>query len=232
MRLDRFLHDVGFGTRKEIDRLIRAGKGMVDGVVAKKGALSIAPTAEVFVEEELVPYEPLQYIMLNKPKGVVSATTDAVDETVLDLLPERFFYMGVAPVGRLDKDTTGLLILSNDGPFAHRLTSPKKNIGKTYIASYTGSLKKDAVARCEVGIELSDFTTAPATLRLLEDGWLELTITEGKFHQVKRMVHALGGEVTSLCRVQIGGLVLDEDLEEGEWRSLTEEEKALLFHQF
>lgn len=229
MRLDRYLHDMGFGTRKDIDRLIRAGKVVMEGNIVQKGSLSVTQASVVEVDGEIIPYEPLQYIMLNKPSGVVSATVDVVNTTVLELLPERFSHMNLAPVGRLDKDTTGLLILSNDGTFIHRLTSPKKRIGKTYIAHYTGTLKKDAVARCEVGIELSDFTTAPATLTLIEEGMLQLTITEGKFHQVKRMVQALGGEVTALTRIQIGGLELDSTLQTGEWRPLTDAEKEILF---
>ena len=166
--------------------------------------------------------------MLNKPAGVITATEDAHHETVMDLLPERFARMQVAPVGRLDKDTTGLLLLTNDGALAHRLLSPKRHVEKIYDVCYEETLVPDAVARCAAGIDLGDFTSAPAALALLEEGHCRLTLREGKFHQVKRMLHALGGVVVALERVAFGGLALDAALAAGQWRLLSEDEVAQL----
>lgn len=224
MRLDRYLHDLGFGSRKDIDRMLRNQMVTVDGVPTKQGATKVSVQSVVTVDGERLDYAPTVWIMLNKPAGVVSATKDVNDKTVLDLLPERFARMQVAPVGRLDKDTTGLLLLSNDGALAHRLMRPKSKVMKTYDIRYEEQLAQDAVARCAVGIDLGDFTTAPAVLELLEAGRCQLQISEGKFHQVKRMLHEVGGVVVGLARVAIGGLRLDQSLAPGEWRLLTEEE--------
>lgn len=224
MRLDRYLHDLGFGSRKDIDKLLRKQCVTVDGAVVKQGAVAVTAESVVAVDGEVLEYAPLVWIMMHKPQGVVSATKDARDETVLDLLPERFARMQVAPVGRLDKDTTGLLLLSNDGALAHRLMRPKSQIMKTYDIRYEETLHENAVARCAEGIDLGDFTTAPALLECLEAGHARLSISEGKFHQVKRMLHEVGGVVVALERVSIGGLALDENLAPGEWRLLTTEE--------
>jgi 16S rRNA pseudouridine516 synthase len=225
MRLDKYLHDLGFGTRKDIDRLLRNGAVTVNGELARKGKLAVAAEDQVCVEGRAVDYEPKVTIMLNKPAGVVSAAFDPREQTVLDLLPDRFARMNVAPVGRLDKDTTGLLLLTNDGDYNHRLTHPRTHVPKTYLVHYFGTLPQDAEARCSQGIALSDFTTAPARLARLEEGLCRLTISEGKFHQVKRMLGALDCTVTALKRESIGGLVLDESLEPGQWRDLTAEER-------
>lgn len=228
MRLDKYLHDLGFGSRKDIDRLLHHRKVTVDGEYVKKGAVHISMDSEVRVNEELLAYEPVVWIMLNKPAGVVSAVKDAQDETVLDLLPERFAHMRVVPVGRLDKDTTGLLLLTNDGALAHRIMRPKSEIMKTYVVEYEETLQADAVERCTTGIDLGDFVTAPARLVLGEAGHCTLSISEGKFHQVKRMLHELGGVVVGLSRLAIGRLSLDSQLAPGEWRLLTVDEIDIL----
>lgn len=225
MRLDKYLHDVGFGTRKDIDRLLRNGRVTINGETTRRGKRTVAAGDVVCVDGEKIDYEPQVTIMLNKPAGVVSATFDPQEQTVLDLLPERFAHMKVAPVGRLDKDTTGLLLLTNDGAYNHRLTHPRSHVPKTYFVCYSGQLPPDAEQRCAQGIALSDFTTAPAQLERLEKGSCRLTISEGKFHQVKRMLGALGCKVTALKRERIGGLALDQDLALGQWRSLRAGEK-------
>lgn len=224
MRLDRYLHDLGFGSRKDIDRLLKKQRVTVDGAVVKQGAQSVSTQSLVMVDGEVLDYAPTVWLMLNKPSGVITATKDARDETVMDLLPERFARMQVVPVGRLDKDTTGLLLLTNDGALAHRLMRPKSRIMKTYDIIYEETLAADAVARLAQGIDLGDFTTAPAVLEVLEEGHARLSISEGKFHQVKRMMHEVGGVVTALRRVAIASLTLDETLAPGEWRLLTQEE--------
>ncbi len=228
MRLDKYLHDLGFGSRKEIDHLLARRQVTVDGARVKKGATQVKPESVVAIDGELLVYAPTVWLMLNKPAGVITATEDAHHETVMDLLPERFARMQVAPVGRLDKDTTGLLLLTNDGALAHRLLSPKRHVEKIYDVCYEETLVPDAVARCAAGIDLGDFTSAPAALALLEEGHCRLTLREGKFHQVKRMLHALGGVVVALERVAFGGLALDAALSAGQWRVLSEDEVAQL----
>lgn len=228
MRLDKYLHDLGFGSRKEIDHLLARRQVTVDGARVKKGATQVKPESVVAIDGELLVYAPTVWLMLNKPAGVITATEDAHHETVMDLLPERFARMQVAPVGRLDKDTTGLLLLTNDGALAHRLLSPKRHVEKIYDVRYEETLVPDAVARCAAGIDLGDFTSAPAALALLEEGHCRLTLREGKFHQVKRMLHALGGVVVALERVAFGGLALDAALDAGQWRVLSEDEVAQL----
>ena len=168
MRLDKYLHDLGFGSRKEIDHLLARRQVTVDGARVKKGATQVKPESVVAIDGELLVYAPTVWLMLNKPAGVITATEDARNETVMDLLPERFARMQVAPVGRLDKDTTGLLLLTNDGVLAHRLLSPKRHVEKIYDVRYEETLVPDAVARCAAGIDLGDFTSAPAALALLE----------------------------------------------------------------
>lgn len=224
MRLDRYLHDLGFGSRKDIDRLLKKQRVTVDGNIVKQGAQAVTAESAVAVDGEVLAYEPTVWLMLNKPAGVITATKDAYDKTVMDLLPERFARMQVVPVGRLDKDTTGLLLLTNDGALAHRLMRPKSQVMKTYDIIYEETLATDAVERLAQGIDLGDFTTAPAILALPEEGYARLSISEGKFHQVKRMMHEVGGVVTALRRVAIASLTLDETLALGEWRLLTAEE--------
>ena len=224
MRLDRYLHDLGFGSRKDIDRLLKKQRVTVDGNIVKQGAQAVTAESAVAVDGEVLAYEPTVWLMLNKPAGVITATKDARDKTVMDLLPERFARMQVVPVGRLDKDTTGLLLLTNDGALAHRLMRPKSQVMKTYDIIYEETLATDAVERLAQGIDLGDFITAPAILALPKEGHARLSISEGKFHQVKRMIHEVGGVVTALRRVAIASLILDETLAPGEWRLLTAEE--------
>ena len=229
MRLDKYLHDLGFGSRKEIDHLLARRQVTVDGARVKKGATQVKPESVVAIDGELLVYAPTVWLMLNKPAGVITATEDARHETVMDLLPERFARMQVAPVGRLDKDTTGLLLLTNDGALAHRLLSPKRHVEKIYDVRYEETLVPDAVARCAAGIDLGDFTSAPAALALLEEGHCRLTLREGKFHQVKRMMEAAGNKVTFLRRTRIGGIELDPTLPLGGCREILHKETLKLY---
>jgi len=192
-------------------------------------------TDEILFDGEAIQYEEFVYIMMNKPKGVVSATEDNLHKTVLDLIDPLYFKKRVFPVGRLDIDTHGLLLLTNDGKLAHALLSPKRHVDKTYLAQVKGIMTDADVEVFAQGIPLKDFTCQPAKLELVSldteenQSLVRVTIAEGKFHQVKRMVAYCGKEVVDLQRLTMGTLTLDEDLKRGEWRRLTKEElEALL----
>lgn len=228
VRLDKYLHDLGYGSRRDIERLLKRQQVTVDGQQVKQGAAKVSADSVVAIDGAPLVYAPTVWLMLNKPAGVITAAKDQAQATVMDLLPERFARMQVMPVGRLDKDTTGLLLFTNDGALAHRLLSPKRHVEKVYEVYYEETLIDDAVAKCEAGIDLGDFTSAPAKLVLTAPGHCYLRLREGKFHQVKRMLHELGGVVTALHRVEFAGLALDEALAPGEWRVLNAEEVALL----
>jgi len=224
---------MGYGTRKEVKKLLKAGVVKVDGMTVKDAKTHVDPKEQVVtVWGEEVEYKPFIYLMMNKPKGVISATEDAVEETVVDLLEEEDRIFDPFPVGRLDKDTEGLLLLTNDGQLAHQLLSPKKHVPKTYEAIIDGEVTEEDVAAFRRGVVLDDgYETKPAKLVIVRSGLrsdVQITITEGKFHQIKRMFQAVGKRVVYLKRVQMGPLTLDETLEPGEYRELTDEEMALL----
>jgi len=233
IRLDKLLSNAGYGSRSEIKKILKEGVVTVDGVEVFRPEEKINPdTQAVLFDGNPVYAERVAYFMLNKPTGVISATYDEEEETVIDLLDEETEALDLFPVGRLDKDTTGLLILTNDGAFAHRALSPKKHVPKTYIATLTDPPDAADVLAFAKGITLEDeYTCKPAILRLLSDGAAEITITEGKYHQVKRMFAARGKTVLSLRRISFGGLPLDESLAAGEYRPLTEQELRLVFHE-
>ncbi len=229
MRLDRFLAETGFGTRTEVKKLIKQGKVTVDGKPAAKSESHIDPqNAEVRVDGVVVRYREFIYLMLNKPDGYVSATWDKKLPTVIDLLPDEYAHFEPFPVGRLDIDTEGLLLLTNDGELAHRLLSPKHHIPKTYLAQLERATSDEDIEKFKAGVTLDDgYKTLPAELEgFTADGepWAEITICEGKFHQVKRMFEAVGNKVIFLQRVRMKNLVIDEDLALGEMRELTEAE--------
>lgn len=231
IRLDKFLSQMNIGTRSEVKNFIRKGKIMVNGVVCKNPDLKIDEDMDrVCYDGNEVVYEKYVYYVLNKPAGVVSATTDKKDKTVLDLIdsPKKDLF----PVGRLDKDTEGLLLITNDGQLAHELLSPKKHVEKTYLAHITGCLPDDAKDRFEAGLKVDEeFTAMPAKLEILDNNdnnqgsvtRVLITIQEGKFHQVKRMVKAVGCEVVYLKRLKMGPLYLDESLNAGEYMVLSKE---------
>ncbi|KIP21531.1 Ribosomal small subunit pseudouridine synthase A [Anoxybacillus ayderensis] len=233
LRIDKLLANMGYGTRKEVKKLLKAGVVKVDGMTVKDAKTHVNPKEQVVtVWGEEVEYKPFIYLMMNKPKGVISATEDAVEETVVDLLEEEDRIFDPFPVGRLDKDTEGLLLLTNDGQLAHQLLSPKKHVPKTYEAIIDGEVTEEDVVAFQRGVVLDDgYETKPAKLVIVRSGLrsdVQITITEGKFHQIKRMFQAVGKRVVYLKRVQMGPLPLDETLEPGEYRELTDEEIALL----
>ncbi len=232
-RLDKILSNIGFGTRKEVKDLIKAGVVQVDGVIVKDSGLQVDPiTQNININNKDLIYREFVYIMMNKPQGVVSATEDNRDTTVVDLLDESLQAFDPAPVGRLDKDTEGFLLLTNDGQLAHKLLSPKKHVPKTYFAHIDGRVDQSDIAAFESGIILDDgYETLPAQLKILVQGevsQVEIIIYEGKFHQIKRMFQALDKEVIYLKRMAMGNLKLDESLGKGEYRELKEEELKLL----
>lgn len=228
MRLDKFLCETGFGTRSEVKNLLKKGLVTVNGEIVKKPEQKIDENQDrVTCNGAAASYAEYVYFMLHKPAGVVSATEDRRDRTVLDML-EGEQTKDLFPVGRLDKDTEGLLLLTNDGELSHRLLSPKKHVDKTYYAKIEGTVTEEHVTRFREGLDIGEKKpTLPAKLEILASGAqseIRVTIHEGKFHQVKRMFHAIGCEVTYLKRLSMGTLTLDERLSKGEYRHLTEEE--------
>lgn len=228
MRLDKYLADMGIGTRTEIKKYVRQGKVKVDGVVVKSPEIKVNPDIQtVSYLDQSVSYEKFEYYMLNKPAGVVSATTDEKDKTVIDLITAKK-RKDLFPVGRLDKDTEGLLLITNDGELAHRLLAPKKHVDKVYYAKVKGKVTEEDVKAFKEGVSLGQGEMArPAALEILvsdEISEIRLTIQEGKFHQVKRMFISVGKEVVYLKRLSMGSLVLDEKLPLGAYRPLTNKE--------
>lgn len=231
IRLDKYLAEMGQGTRSQIKEMARKGRICVDGLPEKKPERKIDPAwNQVELDGRIIAYAEYEYYMLNKPQGVVSATEDSRHETVVGLILDRK-RDDLFPVGRLDIDTEGLLLITNDGDLAHQLLSPKKHVDKVYFARVEGELPSDSKERMKEGVELSDGTlTLPADLEILSQGQngalseILLTIREGKFHQVKRMFEVLGCSVVYLKRLSMGSLTLDEALKPGQYRPLTEEE--------
>jgi len=230
-RLDKFIASQSGMTRKQARETIWKGGVSVNGALEKTIDRKIDPDKDsVLLDGREVCYREYLYIMMNKPAGYVSATRDRDERTVLELLPEEYRRSGVAPAGRLDKDTTGLLILTDDGAFAHKLTAPGKKVYKTYIATLNCPADEDMVRRFREGIELADGDKClPAELELLGDGSeVVVKICQGMYHQVKRMCAACGRKVTALRRTAVGALSIDESLSPGECRLLGDEEKAKL----
>lgn len=229
MRLDKLLANMGYGSRKEVKQLLKQKAVTVDGDYVKDAALHVDPEKQIVsVFGERVVYTEFVYFIMNKPPGVISATEDLRDETVIDLLEPLHQHFQPFPVGRLDKDTEGLLLLTNDGQLAHNLLSPKKHVPKVYHAQIEGVVTEEDAVKFANGVELDDgYVTKPGKLVILKSAQqseIELTIQEGKFHQVKRMFEAVGKRVTYLKRISMGSLKLDENLALGEYRELTAEE--------
>ena len=231
MRLDKYLVSCAVGSRTEVKNLLKAGRVMVNGKKEKSAKLQInEETDEICFDGQKLDYEEFVYYMMNKPQGVISATEDPKHKTVLDLLDDLARAKEVFPVGRLDIDTHGLLLLTNDGQLAHALLSPKRHVNKTYLAQVDGIMTQEDVETFAQGIPLKDFTCQPAKLEIVSidteknQSQIRVTIAEGKFHQVKRMVAYCGKEVVNLQRLTMGTLTLDENLKRGEWRRLTKEE--------
>ena len=231
MRLDKFLVACAVGSRTEVKNLLKSGRVTVNGKKEKSAKLQInEETDEICFDGEKLDYEEFVYYMMNKPQGVISATEDPKHKTVLDLMDDYARAKEVFPVGRLDIDTHGLLLLTNDGKLAHALLSPKRHVDKTYLAQINGVMTDADVETFAQGVPLKDFTCQPAKLELVsidtekDQSLVRVTIVEGKFHQVKRMVAYCGKEVVDLQRLTMGTLTLDEDLKRGEWRRLSKEE--------
>ncbi|SKA79891.1 16S rRNA pseudouridine516 synthase [Clostridium sp. USBA 49] len=233
-RLDKILANLGYGSRKEVKALIKNKEVEIDGVIAKDSSMLIDPEkSEIKVWGDVVNYRKYIYLMMNKPDGVVSATFDKYDETVIDLIEDEYKVFNPFPVGRLDKDTVGLLLITNDGELNHKLISPKWHVDKVYYAEIDKAVDENDVRAFEKGIILDDgYKCMPAKLEILNSGRdgseVKVTIQEGKFHQVKRMFNSLNKNVVYLKRISFGPIKLDENLEEGQSRELSKEEVEML----
>lgn len=229
MRLDKFLADCGQGSRKDIKKMISSGLVTLDGVVCTSAQTAVDENSDVALGGKKIVYEKFIYLMMNKPQGYISATEDTRKKTVLDLLGGEYKYFSLFPAGRLDIDTEGFLLLTNDGNFAHNILSPKKHVDKTYFAKIDGQITDEHIKMFADGIVLDDgYKTLPSRLKILKSdensSEIEITVREGKFHQIKRMFDAVGTHVAYLKRIAMGGLYLDESLAKGEVKKLTKEE--------
>lgn len=229
MRLDKLLSNLGVASRGGCRELLKAGRVQVDGQTVRNGAMQISEKAAVLLDGTALDTRLARYLMLFKPAGVLTAAEDGRQQTVMDLLPGVYRACGCMPVGRLDKDTTGLLVLTTDGELAHRLIAPGRHVDKVYEAVVDGVLDEGDAAAFAAGIPLKDFTALPAKLEVLAENRARVTVQEGKYHQVKRMFGARGKPVLALHRASFGPLQLDETLCPGQFRELTGEETAALY---
>lgn len=228
MRLDKYVSVSSLLSRRIASQVIASGRVTVDGAVVRDGKHQVSADAVVTLDGQTLHYSEFLYLMLNKPAGYITATEDAKrgEHVVNELIPEALHKRGLFPVGRLDRDTTGLLIMTDDGASAHRALSPKHHVAKTYRFTASPEPTEEMKHRIESGVDIGEkdgmgrvILTAPAKIN-----GAEITITEGKFHQIKRMFSAVGSEITSLCRVNFAGITLDTELSAGEWRYLTSDE--------
>lgn len=230
MRIDKYISGCGYASRKDVKKLIKQGLVVIDGEVCKKPEEQTDENSIVEVDGERLIYREFVYLMLNKPQGCVSAVYDKKYPVVTESVPEEYAHFEVYPVGRLDIDTEGLLILTNDGQFAHEMTSPKKDVYKRYFAVLDKPMEEKDVEIFAGGMEFKEFTAKSAKLEITENpNEVYIEIAEGKFHQVKRMCERVGKTVTYLKRVAIGNLKLDKSLEKGEVRELTKDELDMLY---
>lgn len=230
MRIDKYLSNMGIGSRKEVKEYIKRGYVIVNGNPVTKATTHIDEVKDVVkFKDEDIEYKQYIYLMMNKPQGVVSATKD-IGDTVIDLIDKKYHGKDIFPAGRLDKNTEGFILLTNDGKLAHNLLSPRKKVYKKYYAIVEKPLKKEDIEIFENGVFLEgeDYLTMPARLEIIDENSANVYIQEGKYHQVKRMFNACDNEVTYLKRISFGNLELDENLELGEYRELTEEELIIL----
>ena len=229
MRLDRFIVESGLATRTEIAKAAKNGAIAVNGDIVRRPSAHIDPVCDTvtYCGKEVI-YREFTYIMLNKPDGYVSATNDDKSPTVLELLPAELQRIGLFPCGRLDKNTLGLMLLTNNGPLSHKLLSPKNHVDKTYYFEVKFPISEDDVEALESGVDIGGYTTAPCRVEMLEEKRGHITLTEGKYHQIKLMAEAVHNQITFLERVTFGPISLDETLERGGWRYLTSEEEKML----
>ena len=233
MRLDRALGLIDL-SRKEAKEAVKRGRVQVNGKLVSDSSMNVTETDCISLDGQEISLKKHLSVMMHKPSGFISATSDPRGEpTIMDLLPEEFARRGLAPVGRLDKDVTGLIILTDDGALTHFLISPKRGVSKLYEAKCEGELTEKAVESFREGIDLGDFKAKPAELEIVSaspaGSFCRVIVTEGKFHQVKRMLEKVGCPVITLKRLSMGGVWLDDELEPGEWRYLTETEEAALY---
>lgn len=237
MRLDKLLSMLGEGTRAQVKEMIRAGRVTVDGVPVRDSGMQVDPeNNEVCIGGRLLSYKAVRHVMLNKPQNTLTAARDKKQKTVMDLLPPMYAAMGCMPAGRLDKDTEGLLIITSDGQLAHRIISPKKDVSKIYFARVAGTLGAQDIEAFAKGLHIKDsdgeFDAKPAGLELVScaegESEVRVSVSEGKYHQVKRMLASRGAPVVYLKRERIGALDLDPALAPGQWREMTDDEVALL----
>lgn len=230
MRLDKFLCEMNIGTRSQVKTFLRQGLVTVNGNTVKTSDMKVNEYSDkVCFQGKELHFSRFFYYMMNKPSGVVSATEDNVSKTVLELLRPEEQRSDLFPAGRLDKDTEGFLLLTNDGELAHRLLSPKKHVDKTYQVLLEKPLSQENILQLEKGVDIGETKpTLPASVTVINETTILLTIHEGKFHQVKRMCQAVGNRVTALKRISFGGIFLDETLAPGEYRKLTEKEISIL----
>lgn len=224
MRIDKFVSDAAAMTRSESRKAIKAGRVSQDGKVIKDIAFSVSEDEKVFLDGTEISYKEYVYIMLHKPSGVVSATEDKKQKTVLDLLDPSYSRYALFPVGRLDIDTEGFLLLTNDGTLAHNMLSPNKNVGKTYFVRLEKEITDKEISLLENGVDIGECVTKPARVERISECEITLTITEGKFHQIKRMAVAVGNKVDYLKRLSYGEFYLDETLKKGDYRELFDKE--------
>ncbi|MGY3815760.1 pseudouridine synthase [Globicatella sulfidifaciens] len=235
MRLDKLLAHTGYGTRKEVKQIITNGWVDINGQTVKKVGFQVDIENDVVtVDGQVVQYQKYHYYIMNKPEGIISATEDHYHETVIDWLGPDYAHLDLFPVGRLDIDTTGLLLLTNNGQLAHQLLSPKREVPKRYFAVVNGIVEEKDIDKFAKGLDLGDFVTQPSQLTILNvdeaknQSRIEVVIHEGKFHQVKRMCEKINCEVIQLQRLSMGPLILPDDLPIGEFRPLNEDEWTLL----
>ena len=224
MRLDKFISDAAAMTRSESRKAIKSGRVSRGGEIVKDISLSVSEDEKILLDGAEISYKKYVYIMLHKPSGYVSATEDKRQKTVLDLLDASYVRYQLFPVGRLDIDTEGFLLLTNDGDLAHNMLSPNKNVGKTYFVRLEKAIADNEISLLQEGVDIGECVTKPATVERVSGNEINLTITEGKFHQIKRMAKAVGNNVTYLKRLAYGSFHLDETLEKGSYRELFDEE--------
>ena len=226
MRLDKYIVESGLASRTEIAKAARSGAVTVNGKVVRRASDHIDPAAdEVFFCGKRVIYREFTYIMLNKPEGYVSSTDDDKSPTVLTLLPDELQRIGLFPCGRLDKNTLGLMILTNNGPLSHKLLAPKNHVSKKYRFCVKFPINQEDVSALEAGVDIGGYITAPCKVEMTDEKNGYITITEGKYHQIKLMAEAVHNQITYLERVTFGPITLDEKLQRGEWRYLTDSEQ-------
>jgi 16S rRNA pseudouridine516 synthase len=229
MRLDKFIVEAGLASRTEIARVAKNGGVTVNGQVVRRASGHIDPTTDTvtYCGREVV-WREFTYIMLNKPDGYVSATDDLLNPTVLTLLPDELQKIGLFPCGRLDKNTLGLMILTNNGPLAHKLLAPKNHVSKKYRFTVKFPISDADVKDLEAGVDIGGYVTAPCKVEMIDEKNGYITLTEGKYHQIKLMAEAVHNQITYLERVTFGPIILDESLDRGQWRHLTPDEQSLL----